>query len=460
MAFSVFRKGLLSSCALLTLAACETPGQSGRDGEWARQRAEKGFLVVSANHERAVVAAKGRQVAIEAADGFCLARESIETTGRSAFALIGDCVLEDPAGTNGKRKVNGRLDVPRGLPGIITVSISGDKGYSRNGGGASLDDLSAFLDTKEGRRMLGRGGGSGAVKIKEKKKVGDALYVLVEDSEAQVIPVLSPQFWRSFTELNGRMTVVTISGFRDRPLGKNEMLDHLVNQVKTLTLANATPVNEPITRIAAADARRQQNPEPNPVQTLADIKPDGIIVTAQNVREEVISPKPAPKAKPEPAAQPAPEIQPAIADAPEAVDPAIQAEIALAAESIPIPSRPIRPGAQKPEPEAEAVVAAADAAAPAELTNPAAKPDADPAPAEVAAAQAEPVPTPAETEKAAVVKAEDSPEPAPTAPSAPAAKPKPAETTVAAEAAPAPEAPPTKNAPTKAPKAPRRPKRG
>ena len=80
--------------------------------------------------------------------------------------------------------------------------------------------------------------------------------MLVEDRNAQIVPLLSNRFWRSFTELNERMTVVTISGFRDSPLGQDEMLDYLISQVDKLAQENAVPVNEPITEFAAAEARK------------------------------------------------------------------------------------------------------------------------------------------------------------------------------------------------------------
>ncbi|MEM7061281.1 MAG: hypothetical protein AAF557_27195, partial [Pseudomonadota bacterium] len=283
----VMRFAALAAMTLVMAGCIDQSGFSGRDAEWNRLRGDGPFNIVSVNHERAVVSARGRQVAIEAAEGFCLAKESIETSGRSAFAMIGDCVLEDPQA----RDQAALAGLPQGVPGIITVSISGDQGYTRDGDGAgSLTDLSEFLKTSEGRSMLGRGGASTSVSIEESRTIDNGLYVLVEDKNTDVIPILAPRFWRSFVDLNDRLTVVTISSFREKPLGNDEMLKYLVNQVKTLADANRYPLNEQRTLVAEADTSRQDTP--NAVQALADLKPETLTITAELVREDILWPVP------------------------------------------------------------------------------------------------------------------------------------------------------------------------
>ena len=236
----------LGGCAEMDLER----GFSGREAEWARTDAAGDFSVVSSSHARAVVSALGQQVAVEPAHGFCLAEEAIETSDRSAFLLLGDCAIEDPTG-NGPT-VEGQLDLPRGLPGIITISISGDPGFSRIGGDAGdLADLQSFVATAEGRALLGRGGNGDQVSVADTRRIGDTLYVLVEDADGGV-PVLAPRFWRAFLELNERLAVVTISGFRDRPLPEEDMLRHLGDQVRQLQVANSEPINEPPVQLAEA----------------------------------------------------------------------------------------------------------------------------------------------------------------------------------------------------------------
>ena len=290
------RRVLIGCSAALILGGCDDQGFSNVGAEWDR-RAAGPYYVVSASPARAVVSAKGRQVAIEPAKGFCLARESVETTGRSAFALIGDCAL-DSSTASAPRGARGELQLPRGLPGIITVSVSGDPGFEGGAGDESLEGLSKFLDTAEGRRMLGRSGNGNSVKVVESRRIGDGVYVMVDDSNEGVVPILDPKFWRAFIELNDRLAVVTVSGFRDRPLGREEMLKHLVSQVQTLRLANASPINEPGILIADRGTRRAD------VQSLSDLVPQTISVIETGTvppEEEVlaagpdVSPAPPPR---------------------------------------------------------------------------------------------------------------------------------------------------------------------
>ncbi len=248
------RPDLVAVALLVALAGCVAPpglerGLSGRDAEWARTRGPGEFSVVSATPGRAVVSALGHQVAIEPADGFCLAREAIETSDRSAFLLLGDCALEEPAARG--QGADALLDLPRGVPGIITVSISGDPGFTQAGGAGDLSELQRFVESAEGRALLGRGGDGAQVSVVETRAIGNCLYVLVEDGDGSV-PVLAPRFWRAFVELNQRLAVVTISGFRDRPLPEEEMLRHLGDQVRQLQVANSEPIDEQPVQLAEA----------------------------------------------------------------------------------------------------------------------------------------------------------------------------------------------------------------
>lgn len=260
------------------LAGCDDQGFSRAGDEWDRRRAGP-YYVVSAAHDRAVVSAKGRQVAIEPAEGFCLARESVEASRLSAFALIGDCALDTP--TDGApRGARGELKLPRSLPGIITVSVSGDPGFAGSASDDALAGLSSYIETPEGRELLGRGGPGSEVTVIESRRIDDGVYVRVDDGTDGVVPVLDSEFWRAFVEVNDRLAVVTVSGFRDRPIGTEEMLKHLVRQVETLQVANARPINEPGIQVAAADRDRSSGR-----QTLSDVQADPVlVVTAENLQ--------------------------------------------------------------------------------------------------------------------------------------------------------------------------------
>lgn len=477
------RSAAFATISLILVGCVNEPGFPGRDDEFSRLRGQAGpFNVVSVNHERAVVSARGRQVAIEAAEGFCLAKESIETSGRSAFAMIADCVLDDPQSS--KRAAAAAL--PQGVPGIITVSISGDQGYTRDGDGAgTLSDLSKFLETSEGRTMLGRGGAGQSVSIKESRTIDNGLYVLVEDKNTDLIPILAPRFWRSFVDLNDRLTVVTISGFKDKPLGSDEMLKYLVNQVKTLAYANRAPLNEARTYVARADTSRQDTPQ-NAVVALADIQPEPLTVTAETVREDVYSPVPRGRPELEVAEEEQSAEEGEVVEAPESADPSIAVEIAAATETIPVPTP--RGGAESAAPAAgqtettetvpdakpvateETEVAEAPNTAPEAASTPSAVPiEAEAASEdtqdETAASQADVVANVGAdaggTEAPGIVEPERPGNKAPTPVEQPVAKPD--EETVATTdqtVEPDTDTAPTANAPENAPEAPKRPQRG
>lgn len=295
-------KAALCGAVALLLTGCEGQGFSGLKAEWSRQRVTGPFAIVSASHERAVVSAKGRQVAIEPAEGFCLAKESIETSGRSAFVLIGDCALDEATGKE-NRSARGELQLPRGVPGFITVSVSGSSGVPINGSQeATLNNLNEFFGTPDGRKLLGRGGNGTNVKVVESRRIGDGLYVLVEDKDEQPVPLLSAKFWRSFVQLNDRLAVVTMSGFRDSPLNNDDMLGHLVAQVKRLRAANRLPINEKQTVFAQNNVETRRQPKPEPTvgaQRISDLKPTAVVVTAETTGQKELWPLPAPKANPE-----------------------------------------------------------------------------------------------------------------------------------------------------------------
>lgn len=303
---------LVVGLGLAFLAGCNDQGFSGVDAEWDRRHAGP-YYVVSAKPERAVVSAKGRQVAIEPTKGFCLAEESVEATQRSAFALIGDCALDTPTGS-APRGARGELKLPRGVPGIITVSVSGDPGFDQGSVDKTLNGLSAYLDTAEGSNLLGRSGDATKVEVIESKRIENGIFVLVDDGSAGIVPVFDPRFWRAFVELNGRLAVVTVSGFRDRPLDKDEMLKHLVRQVETLKFANRVPINEPGVLLASAG----QGNDSGSVRALRDIRPEPLVVaTVQSEPEPEPEPAPATETDtaPVPLKRPTPEEEALIGQA-------------------------------------------------------------------------------------------------------------------------------------------------
>lgn len=220
--------------AVLASGACGERGENGLRAEFARLDAKAKFSVESATPQRAAFQARGRRVVVEPPSGFCLATDSLNVAGGAAFVLVADCA-----------------DAGRAFPGILTVSVS-DRSMadSQGGSGRALVDLQSFLTTPEGLALLGRGEGSAQVRVVETRKLGDALYVLVEDTSASALPILAPQFWRAFVDVNDRMVLTTISGFRDVAVDHDALLGQLARQVVRLREANLAPLFDDEVQVA------------------------------------------------------------------------------------------------------------------------------------------------------------------------------------------------------------------
>lgn len=232
--------------AALALAGCDSPGFSGRDAEIERKRGERGFAVLESGETRALFAANGERIAVEPPDGYCLDEESIAVTRRSAFVLVADCMhSHETALANGESGER----LPRAFPGILTVTVSGEAVF-----GQEPDALPVFetlLETEAGGRLLGRGESTTAGEIVAMRRLDGALYVLIEERQAEGAgSIFAPRFWRAFSEVNGRLVLVTVSGFSDRPLGEGEMLAFLAAQMVELRNANGLPASADETELA------------------------------------------------------------------------------------------------------------------------------------------------------------------------------------------------------------------
>jgi hypothetical protein len=178
---------------------------------------------------RAKVTVAGRPVVIAAPAGFCIDSPSTRVTTGGAFVLISDCAL---LGLSKAEKA------PVGA--ALTASVSsGGLGGEGDDEAATLDDLQAFIDTPDGRALIGRSGRAGRVRVLSKIQKDDVLYVLVEDRGQQPIAGIDNRFWRAFLEVNGRMTVLSVVGFEGTGPGAQEALNDLAALATAIQQANA-----------------------------------------------------------------------------------------------------------------------------------------------------------------------------------------------------------------------------
>jgi hypothetical protein len=235
---------------IICLAGCENYGASGVKSELARIRAEKGFAVISSNETRAVFAARGQRVVVEPPDGYCLDEGSVDVSRQAAFALVADCLQDRLVELNNSSDAATvrEIALPRSFPGILTVSISGEPAFDRNP--QALDAFEAFIETAPGRKLIGRGDGGAPGTVIATRRVGGALYVLIEGPETGGSRFLAPRFWRAFIDINDRLTLVTVSSFSDRPVAEDAMMGFLAQQIVRLRNANGLPEEDEEIEIA------------------------------------------------------------------------------------------------------------------------------------------------------------------------------------------------------------------
>jgi hypothetical protein len=177
---------------------------------------------------RTRVTVAGQAVTIAAPPGFCIDRPSTVVNAEGAFVLMSDCALLGAGGARG-----------RPVGAAMTASVSaGGLGGEGDDEAATLEDLQAFLDTADGRALIGRSGRSDTVRVLARQRHGDVLYVLVEDRGPPPIAGIDRQFWRAFLEVNGRMTVLSVLGFEGAGVGTQEGLNELASLAAAIQRAN------------------------------------------------------------------------------------------------------------------------------------------------------------------------------------------------------------------------------
>ena len=205
-------RGPLLALAALALAACD-PAAMGGDAP-----------------SRATVTVAGGPVVVAGPAGFCIDRPMLNVTEAGAFALLGDCGQLGGSGDALARS-------PQGAALTASISAGGLAGEGDDPA-SSLAELAAFVQTAEGRALLGRSGRSDTVRILATRPEGDVLYVLVEDRGPQVIGGVSPRFWRAFLEVRDRMAVLSVLGFETGGLDEQASLNLLASFVARMKAAN------------------------------------------------------------------------------------------------------------------------------------------------------------------------------------------------------------------------------
>ncbi|MEM9784027.1 MAG: hypothetical protein AAF899_16330 [Pseudomonadota bacterium] len=225
------------------------------------------FTLLSSAPKRAVIRAAGRRVAVTPAAGACVSDDAIDISAGSAFLLLTDCVLVAADPSAGIDPVGDSLG-QEPFAGLVTISVAaGPRG--------SVESLQRFVESAEGRRRLARGAGDDEIEIANIARLGDALYVHAISSGNGAVPLLSRDFWRGFLDLNGRMAVLTVSGFQASGLGPEALFAEARRQARALIEGNRALGEEAIiARLTdTSPARPQSARESAPSTEVAELPP-------------------------------------------------------------------------------------------------------------------------------------------------------------------------------------------
>ena len=142
-------------------------------------------------------------IVIAAPEGFCVDRATIDDNPQGVFMFLSDCHIR-ANGRGARTPISAILTAsvsPSGLPGV-------EQGLQ-----PALTALAGFLDTPVGAFSLSKSNVEGAATILESKQSDRALYLLIHDAAFNGQAGASNRFWRAFTEINGRLVALSVTGY-------------------------------------------------------------------------------------------------------------------------------------------------------------------------------------------------------------------------------------------------------
>ena len=203
--------------ALFAVFACTGVQQNGATGPTPIPKAVR-------------VVAGDVEVVIASPNGFCIDRATIDENSRGTFMFLSDCRVVAGTGKAARMPIST----------ILTASISptGLAG-SENGMKPALNALGQFLATPVGVFTLGKSHVNGAISVLQAKQTDTALYLLVEDKAFTDSTGVSNRYWRAFTEVNGRLVGLSVTGYSDSDPEEARSLRIIRAFVQAIVDANA-----------------------------------------------------------------------------------------------------------------------------------------------------------------------------------------------------------------------------
>ena len=215
----------MAAIAALTalLSSCAPPGQvkSPNFASLDRPLGDSYIQLALIERKRIEVNASGRTVRAVAPDGFCFPTAGVMTGADSAFLLMQPC--------NGDPSKD-----------VLSISIAkhglfGDEPPSE----ANFAAFRSFLETREGASQLGLDAGTGAVFLIDTKYENGALYAMTQDASGATLSFSGQVICRAFTELNGRMVVISAIASKQSKRDPEVMRADLAKIVNRLIAENS-----------------------------------------------------------------------------------------------------------------------------------------------------------------------------------------------------------------------------
>ena len=216
--------GTMAAFALTTvLSSCAPPGQAQAPTfATLGQPINEEFIQLAVIEPKLVeVNASGNTVRAVAPEGFCFPTSGIFTGDDSAFLLMQPC--------NGEPAKD-----------VLSVSIAkhslfGDEAPSEENFAA----FRSYIETQEGVSQLGLDAGSGAVFLIGTTYENGALYAMMKDASAADLSFSGQVICRAFTELNGRMVVISAIASKDSKRDPEAMRADLAKVVNKMIAENS-----------------------------------------------------------------------------------------------------------------------------------------------------------------------------------------------------------------------------
>ena len=160
-------------------------------------------------------------IVVAGADGWCVDTRSTAASSATSVVVLGSC-----AAIGGNAKA-----ASPDVPGVVTVSVTADGGDA-----PSPEELEAYFVTEHGRAALARDGQPDSVRIVETRRTDSLLFLHTRDMSA--LPGASDDVWKALFDLDGRVVSISLFGFEDRPIARDEGFSTLAAQVDELKAAN------------------------------------------------------------------------------------------------------------------------------------------------------------------------------------------------------------------------------